>query len=73
MATSAAQAATGKVIQSWVPPALAEQVKQHADRERRSVSALVRIALEDQLGRSRSPGRRQANDFPPCEPSTRDR
>jgi Ribbon-helix-helix protein, copG family len=39
----------GVIVQSWVPPQLAEQLKAEADLERRSVSALIRIALEDKL------------------------
>jgi hypothetical protein len=37
------------VLQSVVPAALASAVKAQADAERRSVSALVRNALVDQL------------------------
>jgi Ribbon-helix-helix protein, copG family len=40
---------TGKVVQTWIGPALAEQLKQQAEQKRRSVSALVRIAIEDRL------------------------
>ena len=38
---------TGTVVQSWVPLELAVELKQHADRERRSVSAVIRHVLED--------------------------
>jgi hypothetical protein len=38
---------TGTRIQTWVPLDLAAELKQHADRERRSVSAVVRNAVED--------------------------
>lgn len=45
----------GVIVQSWVPPELAEQLKAEADLQRRSVSAVIRIAVEDQL---RKEGRR---------------
>ena len=37
---------TGQVVQSWVSPTLAREIKQLADDDHRSVSALIRIALE---------------------------
>jgi hypothetical protein len=40
---------TGIVLQSWVSPALAERLKAQAELERRSVSATIRLALEDRL------------------------
>jgi CopG-like RHH_1 or ribbon-helix-helix domain, RHH_5 len=46
---------TGQRVQAWVPPDLARQLKAHADSERRSVSQVVRLAIEDQL---RAKGRR---------------
>ena len=49
MATETRQ--PGTVIESWVPPALAAQVKARAEDERRSISALIRLALEDTLRR----------------------
>jgi hypothetical protein len=39
----------GVIVQSWVPPELAEQLKAQSKAERRSVSAVIRIAIEDQL------------------------
>lgn len=42
----------GTVLQSWVSVELAEQLKAYAEQERRSVSATIRIAIEDQLRRS---------------------
>jgi hypothetical protein len=42
---------TGVNVQSWLPPDLAEQLKAQAELERRSVSAVIRLALEDQLRR----------------------
>jgi hypothetical protein len=41
----------GQVVQSWVPTELAEELKRHARSERRSVSAVVRLAIEDSLHR----------------------
>ena len=48
MATDTKQP-TGIKIESWVPVPLAEQLKAQAELERRSVSATIRNALEDQL------------------------
>jgi hypothetical protein len=39
----------GVVIQSWVPVALADELKRHAALERRSVSSAIRLAIEDRL------------------------
>jgi hypothetical protein len=44
----------GVVIQSWVPVALAEELKRHAASERRSVSSVIRIAVEDAVRRDTS-------------------
>jgi hypothetical protein len=41
----------GTVVQSWVPIALAEQLKTQAELERRSVSATIRLAVEGRLRR----------------------
>ena len=50
MATEAKE--SGRVIvQSVLPPALAERLKAQAELERRSISAVVRNAVEDQLRR----------------------
>jgi hypothetical protein len=38
-------------VRSVLPPDLAEQLKAQAELERRSVSATIRLALEDQLRR----------------------
>ena len=46
---AAATKSTGVVIQSWVTPQLAAELKRYAEAERRSVSAAIRIALEDRL------------------------
>jgi hypothetical protein len=47
----------GKVVQSWVPAELAEELKRHARSERRSVSAVVRLAIEDSLALPDEPER----------------
>jgi hypothetical protein len=41
------ESSTGKIIQSWVPADLAAELKRHAEDERRSVSAVIRDAVED--------------------------
>ena len=46
-AMSAATERPGTVLQAWVPVELADQVKQEAEAERRSVSAVVRHLIED--------------------------
>jgi hypothetical protein len=43
---------SGTIIQSWVPAALAVELKRRAAAERRSVSSVIRIAVEDQLRRA---------------------
>jgi hypothetical protein len=42
---------TGTRVQTWLPQSLAEQLRAQAELERRSVSAVIRLALEDQLRR----------------------
>jgi hypothetical protein len=42
---------TGVVLRELGAPALAEQVKEQAELERRSVSATIRLAVEDRLRR----------------------
>jgi hypothetical protein len=49
VATQTEQTPGGRVVQSWMPVALAAELKQRAEAERRSVSALVRLCVEDQL------------------------
>jgi hypothetical protein len=48
MATSI-ESPAGQVVRSWVPHELADQLKSTARTERRSLSAVIRLALEDQL------------------------
>ena len=40
---------TGKRIETWLSPLLARELKKLADRDRRSVSAVIRNAVEDKL------------------------
>ena len=37
------------IVASWVPQTLADAIRQKAEAERRSVSSVVRNALQDQL------------------------
>ena len=36
-------------IASWVPPTLADEIRLRAENERRSISSVIRFALEDSL------------------------
>lgn len=40
---------TGTIVQSWVPIPVAEQLNAQAELERRSVSSLIKLAIEDRL------------------------
>ena len=60
MVAVAAKGSSGIRLQTWLPIGLAEQLKAQADLERRSVSAVIRLAVEDQLRRSRSPSAPEA-------------
>lgn len=42
---------SGTRVQTWLPIPLVEQLKAQAELERRSVSSVVRLAVEDQLRR----------------------
>jgi hypothetical protein len=57
MAEAKQQDSSGTVVQSWMPADLARDLKKQADAERRSVSAVVRIAVEDKLGGKRGGSR----------------
>lgn len=39
----------GTVAQSWLPHPLDKQLREHAAAERRSLSWIIRLAVEDQL------------------------
>ena len=47
--TTESSGPTGTIVQSWVPIPVAEQLKAQADLERRSVSSLIKLAIEDRL------------------------
>jgi Ribbon-helix-helix protein, copG family len=47
--TTESSGPTGTIVQSWVPVPLAEELKQLAEAERRSISATIRNCLEDRL------------------------
>ncbi len=51
MATAESPTSTGEVVQAWVSPDLARELKQLAEQERQSVSAVIRLAIEHQLHR----------------------
>jgi hypothetical protein len=40
---------TGTVVQAWVRPEFARQVKELANRDGRTVSNLIKVALRDRL------------------------
>ena len=40
---------TGTRVQTWLPNSLAEQLKAEAERSSRSVSNLIKVAVEDRL------------------------
>ena len=46
------------VVQSVVPASLADELRTRADSERRSVSSLIRLAIEDALHRRDQEARR---------------
>ena len=49
MASADQQHRMGTVVQSWVPRELAAELKRRAEAERRSVSSVIRIAVEERL------------------------
>ena len=40
---------TGKRVQAWISPSLAARLREQAAAERRSVSATIRLAVEDRV------------------------
>jgi hypothetical protein len=46
---------TGTVVQAWVSPKFAREIKELADRDGRTVSNLIRVALRDRLSSATSP------------------
>jgi hypothetical protein len=55
---------TGTRIQTWVPLDLTAELKQHADRERRSVRAVVRNAVSPARSWSRPSSAKGARLLP---------
>jgi hypothetical protein len=51
---------SGTRVQTWLSRELAIDLKRRADLERRSVSALVRHAIEDRLRQDGEAGRRES-------------
>jgi hypothetical protein len=47
---------TGKRVQSWVPTALHEALNAQAEFERRSISATIRLAVEERARDGRRRG-----------------
>jgi hypothetical protein len=57
----ATETKAGSVLQTWLPHPLDQQLRRHAEAERRSLSSTIRLAVEDQLrtsptGEDRRPG-----------------
>src|SRR5262245_61821096 len=55
----------GTIIQSWVPVDLATRLRAHAQREGRSVSSTIRVAVETALEASPTPGGEDADAAAP--------
>src|SRR5262245_48088842 len=55
----------GTIIQSWVPVALATRLRAHAQRQGRSVSSTIRVAVETVLEASPDPGGEDADAAAP--------
>jgi len=51
------QTGSGEIVAAWVPTHLADQVKEHAQAERRSVSSVVRHLIEDSFAETSGEGR----------------
>ena len=47
--TESKSGAERTIVASWVPRSLADEIRRKAEVERRSVSSLIRNAVEDQL------------------------
>lgn len=46
---------TGQVVHAWLRPEFAREIKELADRDGRSVSNLIQVALRDRLSSATSP------------------
>ncbi len=40
---------SGTVVQAWLPHQLDQELRKHAEAERRSLSSTIRLAIEDKL------------------------
>ena len=40
---------SGTVVQAWLPHPLDQELRKHAEAERRSLSSTIRFAIEDKL------------------------
>lgn len=45
----ATQDSSGTVVQTWLPHPLDQELRKHAEAERRSLSQTIRLAIEDRL------------------------
>jgi len=43
------QDSSGTVVQAWLPHPLDQELRKHAEAERRSLSSTIRLAVEDKL------------------------
>ena len=61
---------TGTVVHAWLRPEFAREVKELADRDGRSVSNLIKVALRDKLSEDFAGATPAATvERPPGEPS----
>ena len=61
---------TGTVVHAWLRPEFAREVKELADRDGRSVSNLIKVALRDKLSEDFAGATPAAEaGRPPSEPS----
>jgi hypothetical protein len=49
MATTSTERPSGAVVQAWLPHPLDQELRKHAEAERRSLSSTIRLAVEDLL------------------------
>lgn len=50
----------GEVLQSWVSPKFAREIRELAESDGRSVSSLIKVALRDRLSDETSPSTAEA-------------
>jgi hypothetical protein len=53
---AATHESNGTVFQAWLSHPLDKKLRQHAEAERRSISSVVRIAIQDQLRQNTGEG-----------------